>query len=208
MYGLCLYKTKFRIHLINVLQSKWQHYYVDIKDYQEIMSKIITDIQLYNLNCYLSKNRTFHDIEKKNLDISNLFFLDGKCHNGKIESINLYEFTSPTKISLHIEIKKFNDSFWRELQELINIWKIKKIIIGRHLTSNLIPNNLTVDVKFLNQKKTPVIWDIYLAQIGWYSELNEFKEEDRKVSNLNWDRTLSTTSVQIAELCEKFNFSV
>lgn len=208
MYGLCLYKTKFRIHLINVLQSKWQHYYVDIKDYQEIMSKIITDIQLYNLNCYLSKNRTFHDIEKKNLDISNLFFLDGKCHNGKIENINLYEFTSPTKISLHIEVKKFNDSFWTELQELINIWKIKKIIVGRHLTSNLIPNNMSVDVKFLNQKKIPVNWDIYLAQIGWYSELNEFKEEDRKVSNLNWDRTLSSTSVQIAELCEKFNFSV
>jgi hypothetical protein len=208
MYGLCLYKTKFRIHLVNVLHSSWQHFYVDIKDYQETMSKIITDIQLYNLNCFLSKNRSFHNVEKKCLNIVNLFFLDGRCKNEEIESIYLYEFTSPTKISLHIQLDKFDPKFWIELKKLINSWGIKKIIVGRHLTSNLIPTDLPIEIKFLNNKTKQINWDIYLTQIGWYKELTEFQKEGKKVLDLNWKKILSTSSIQIAELCEKFNFTL
>ncbi len=208
MYGLCLYKTKFRIHLVNVLHSKWQHYYVDIKDYQEAMSKIIRDIQLYNLNCFLSKNRTFHNQEKKCLNISNLFFLDGRCYNDKIESIYLYEFTSPTKISLHIQLDEFDSNFWIELKKLIKTWDIKKIIVGRHFNPNMIPTDLPTEIKFLNSKDKKVNWEIYLTQVGWYKELNDFQKEERKVSDLNWNKILSTSSIQIAELCEKFNFTL
>jgi hypothetical protein len=210
IYGLAQGRKKFKVHLINVLSRKWQHFYVNFeKTKVDVMDKIYNDIQLYNLNCFLSKNRTIHKDEKMTLDINDCFFLDGRGD----DSLLLLEFNSPTKITIVIELHNKNDiqHFWKELFPLYQkSWNIQKLIVGRHFSQK----DLTFlsgiqQVSFLNKSNQILPWESYLIQVGWYKKRHDESEEENKlrINYLDWNRPISSASIQIAELCESFNFN-
>lgn len=212
LYGFCLGKRRFRIHLVNVFSSKWNHYFVNIDKWDDMIRIMYNDLQLWNLNCYLSKNRTFHHVEKKTLDIRNTLFFEGIGR----EKLYVFEFTSPTKISLlyHFETKENVDYFWQKVFLLMcqNL-NIEKIMIGRNLISDYIPIKSPL-FRYLNKKNSPYTekeWSIYLNGIGWYSEKEELlKDEDENnvTVYLDFQQVISMTSVQIGELCKRFNFQI
>jgi hypothetical protein len=202
MYGICLYKTKFRVHLINVSSKTWQHYFVDLTDYRSSHDIIRNDIQLWNLNCFLSKNRTFHDENKKNLDIFQLFFLDGRIENGKLVKFSFFEVVSPTKVTLHLEfntLKEIEKFLLNDFERIIESWNVKKIIVGRHIPKNYFKGDI-----FRYLYKENLSWEYYLYQLQWNMELNDDKENNI----ISWDNIISTTSIQIAEICERYNLIV
>ena len=200
LYGLSQGKTFFRIHLMNIMSKKWQHYYINFEEQRkDCLLRITSDIQLYNLNCYLSKNRTTTDETKKNLNIQNVFFIDGRQE----KKLYLYEMTSPTKISIicKCETPEQVSNFWeRRFKIYVQQWKIKKILVGRCITQNIPSEKLNlVDFRFLQKKNVELNWETYLIQMGWYKEGNEIE------NNLNWENVLSSTSIEISELCDTFN---
>lgn len=200
LYGICLYKSKFRVHLLNVASKRWQHYFIDLEKGKEIVQQIRNDIQLWNLNCYLSKNRTFHHPEKKNLNIYQLFFLDGRMEQGTIKRLVLYELASPTKIVPHLEFDnpdEIQNFLKNELAAVIDLWNIKKIIVGRHL-----PKKSFEGDTFRYLAKENVTWDFYLYQLQWNKEIHQ--EDGKHI--ISWDMPISSTSIQICELCERYNF--
>ena len=73
-YGLCKKKSIFRIHLINVF-LKWMHNYRISKDLHHVLQNITDDLQLYNLNCYLSKNRQFLILSRRTFILTMYIFL-------------------------------------------------------------------------------------------------------------------------------------
>ena len=70
LYGLCKKRKLFRVHLINVFSTKWSHYCIHFKeDLEMVLGRIRDDLQMYNLNCYLSKNVTIRSPVKKDFYI-------------------------------------------------------------------------------------------------------------------------------------------
>ena len=217
LYGLCKKRKIFRVHLINVFSTKWSHYCIHFKDDLEmVLSQIRDDLQLYNLNCFLSKNGTIRNPIKKDFPIENVFFLDGIPE----KELYFYEFTSPTKITLLFRIltKENIESFWKStfpsLQKNI---KIKKIVVSRLLWKDRIPLSVLSlsDFRFLNKKNEPYTskeWETFLHQCNWYKdkELIKGNQEDdkRQYTQLKWKNILSTSSVQIGDLCKNFNFII
>ena len=113
------------------------------------------DLQLWNLNCYLSKNRTFHHVEKKTLDIRNTFFFEGV---GK-EKLYIFEFTSPTKISLlyNFENKENVSYFWKKVFPFMcDNLKPEKILVGRNLLQTM-HSSRVITVSVHEQKPTFLI---------------------------------------------------
>ena len=211
-YGLCKKKSIFRIHLINVFSGKWMHYYVNFKkDLHHVLQNITDDLQLYNLNCYLSKNRTIHNSVKKNFYIDNVYFLDGIYDIEKNEwnQLVLFEISSPTKISALFSPNGHSDCtvfLTNTLPQLIKDMDIKKIIVGRKLWADILPNQDT-DMRFLNKNNSPFTenqWEQYLIHTNWYKEKTEIKEDDSR-TNINWNLCISSTSIQICDLCNQFN---
>ena len=212
LYGFCLGKRRFRIHLVNVFSSKWNHYFVNIDTWDEIVRIMYNDLQLWNLNCYLSKNRTFHHVEKKTLDIRNTFFFEGV---GK-EKLYIFEFTSPTKISLlyNFENKENVSYFWKKVFPFMcDNLKPEKILVGRNLCKQCIPVESSL-FRYMNKTNLPYTdrqWSTYLNGIGWYREKEELlKDEDETMVAvyLDFAQIISMTSIQIGELCKRFNFQV
>ena len=167
-------------------------------------------------NCYLSKNVTIRSPVKKDFQIENVFFLDGIPE----KELYFYEFTSPTKFTLLFSLKKKEemDSFWKDTLPLLqkNL-KIKKIIVSRILSKSSIPSSvlLLTDFRFLNntqQLYTVEQWEDFLKQSNWYKDKEMVKEnqekDSRQYTQLKWKNTVSTTSVQIGDLCKTFNFLI
>ena len=212
LYGFCLGKRRFRIHLVNVFSSKWNHYFVNIDHWDDIVRVMYNDLQLWNLNCYLSKNRTFHHEDKNTLDIQNTLFLEGVGQ----EKLYVFEFTSPTKISLlyHFENKENVDYFWKKVFSFMceNL-NIQKILVGRNLVQESIPVKSPL-FRFLNKSNVPYQekdWSRYLHAIGWYKEKEELLKDEDESSipvYLDFKQVISMTSIQIGELCKRFNFHV
>lgn len=212
-YGICKKRSILRIHLINVYSGKWMHYYVNFKkDLDSVLRQVINDLQLYNLNCYLSKNRTIHNSVKKNFYIDNVHFLDGKYNveTNEWKQIDLYEMSSPTKISLlfsntgHQHCSEFLE---KTLPQTIQDLNIKKIIVGRKLWRTILPS-LNTDVRFLNKLNQPLTdqqWEQYLIHTNWYKEKMEIKEDETR-TNIDWNNVISSASIQICDLCNQFNF--
>ena len=212
-YGICKKRSFFRIHLINVFSGKWMHFYVNFKkDLDTVLQCVTNDLQLYNLNCYLSKNRTIHNSVKKNFFVDNVHFVDGLFDNETNEwkQIDMYEMSSPTKISLLFStVGQENCLFFLEktLPQTIHDLKVKKIIVGRKLWKSLFPSFQT-DVRFLNKFNLPLSeqqWEQYLIHTNWYKEKMEIKEDETR-TNINWKLVISSTSIQICDLCNQFNF--
>lgn len=212
-YALCKKRSIFRIHLINVFSGKWLHYYVNFKkDLHIVLRQITDDLQLYNLNCYLSKNRTIHNSVKKNFYINNVHFLDGIFDFEKNEwkQLNLFEMSSPTKISLLFSNTGNSNCILfleKTIPQIIQDLKIKKIIVGRKLWKDIVSIN-NVDVRYLNKYNQPYSekqWEQFLIHTNWYKEKIQIKEDDSK-TRIDWNQVISSTSIQICDLCNQFNF--
>lgn len=217
LYGLCKKRKIFRVHLINVFSKKWLHYCFHCKDDLEIiLGKIRDDLQLYNLNCYLSKNVTIRSPVKKDFQIENVFFIDGIPE----KELYFYEFTSPTKFTLLFSLKKKEEieRFWIDSFPLLqkNL-QIKKIIISRILWKDCIPLSslLLTDFRFLNTTNQPYTlkqWEDFLHQSNWYKDKEMIKENQetkrRQYTQLKWKNVISTSCVQIGDLCKTFNFLI
>jgi len=212
-YGICKKRSILRIHLINVYSGKWMHYYVNFKkDLDLVLRQVINDLQLYNLNCYLSKNRTIHNSVKKNFYMDNVHFLDGKYNveTNEWKQIDLYEMSSPTKISLlfsNTGPQHCYEFLEKTLPQTIQDLNIKKIIVGRKLWRTIIPS-LNTDVRFLNKLNQPLTdqqWEQYLIHTNWYKEKMEIKEDETR-TNIDWNNVISSASIQICDLCNQFNF--
>lgn len=215
LYGICKKRKLFRVHLLNVFSKKWIHYCIHFKDeLEKVLGKIQDDLQLYNLNCYLSKNSTIRSPIKKNFNIENVFFLDGIPE----KELYLYEFTSPTKFLLLSSFKKKEDieNFWiHTFPSLQKNLKIKKIIVSRILWKDCIPPTALqkTDFRFLNSSNQPYSheqWEDFLKQSNWYEDKKIVKENQntKQYTQLKWKNTISTTSVQIGDLCRTFNFLI
>ena len=217
LYGLCKKRKLFRVHLINVFSRKWIHYCIHFKDDLEIvLGKIRDDLQLYNLNCYLSKNVTIRSPVKKDFNIETVFFLDGIPK----KELYFYEFTSPTKFTLLFSKKNEKDIefFWKHtFPSLQKNLKIKKIVVSRILWNDCIPSSILslTDFRFLNTSNQPYTsdqWEEFLLLCNWYKDKEIIKgnqdSETRQYTQLKWKNTVSTTCVQIGDLCKTFNFVI
>ena len=181
------------------------------KDLHHVLQNITDDLQLYNLNCYLSKNRTIHNSVKKNFYIDNVYFLDGiyDIEKNEWKQLVLFEISSPTKISALFSHDGQSDCslfLTNTLPQLIKDLDIKKIIVGRKLWKDIVPSQDT-DVRFLNKNNSPFTenqWEQYLIHTNWYKEKTEIKEDDSR-TNINWNLCISSTSIQICDLCNQFN---
>jgi hypothetical protein len=212
LYGLSQGRKKFKVHLINLLSSKWHHYYVNFEqaDKEQVMDKIFDDIQLYNLNCFLAKNRTIHNENKKNLNINDCFFLDGRINeHNQMKELLLLEINSPTKLSIVFKCSTVAEveSFWKQKFDLYKKnWNIQRLVVARHITKNVLPTFKEIDVCFLNKTETPLSFESYLMQIGWYKPRPDQEDQTTSINYMDWNRPISSSSVQISELCETFNF--
>lgn len=211
LYGICKHKSIFRVHLINVLSKSWKHYYVSFQhDFKFRLVEIRDEIQLFNMNCFLCKNRSINDPNKKNFYFEHTMFLDGRHTVEKgWESVYLFEFISPTKVEFIMVVKESFSSFWSvDFPKLVDDLKIKKVIVGRHLFQDLFDLRCPVDFRFLNQSNTYLSsssWNSFLENSRWIKE-SEQLPPDCIHTKLNWDQPLSSTSLQISDLCTHLNF--
>ena len=114
----------------------------------------------------------------------------------------LYEIASPTKVVVHFELDNVKDiQFFLEhqLKKIMDLWNIQKIIVGRHIPSNYFDGD-----RFRYLAKKNLSWEFYLYQINWNKEI---QQEDEKFI-LSWEHPISSTSLQICELCERYNFVI
>lgn len=201
LYGICMGKTLFRIHLVNVFSKESYSYSVHFgKDFFKVRQRVITDVHEWNLNCYLSKNVTYHEKHKKTFKIQNTIFVDGR--EDDMNSLFFAEILSPTKTSF-ISISSFS--------EVIADLGIKKIIVGRHLSSTWVKKHLSdIDQTLFRYLKWPKqcvnnegSWHHYLQSIGWFDCLVD--EEKNKRSYLEWSLPQCTFMVQWAHLCSLYN---
>jgi len=206
LYGLSLGKSLFRVHLVNVFSKESCSYVMNFgKEFFNVREAVVADVQQWNLNCFLCKNVTYHDPQKKTLHVQNTFFLDGQK-----EKYCLVEIVSPTKTYRH-SLESLDD-----LPAKIRDFGIRKILVGRHL------NNCPLETTFpefssvwkrlkwpqpLVDKKvmsTDVLWQRFLQDMGWYSTESSKSDEPKK-SFLEWHRPQCTFMVQWAHLCTLYN---
>ena len=141
----------------------------------------------------------------------NVYFLDGiyDIEKNEWKQLVLFEISSPTKISALFSHNGHSDCtvfLTNTLPQLIKDLDIKKIIVGRKLWKDIVPNQDT-DVRFLNKNNSPFTesqWEQYLIHTNWYKEKTEIKEDDSR-TNINWNLCISSTSIQICDLCNQFN---
>ena len=95
--------------------------------------------------------------------------------------------------------------------------KIKKVITSRTLWKDCIPSSVLglTDFRFMNSTNklyTPKQWDDFLEQCNWYKDKEMIKEnqetDTRQYTQLKWKNTISTTSVQIGDLCKTYKFLI
>ena len=107
--------------------------------------------------------------------------------------------------------------FWTDtFPLLVRNLHIQKIIVSRTLPSSSIPNLSLTDFRFLNSTKKPYSqeqWKQYLAHSNWIKHKDFLKKhhqsnETKSYTQLKWNHTISTTSLQIADLCNHFNFII
>jgi hypothetical protein len=213
LYGLCKHKSIFRVHLINVLSKSWKHYYVSFPDMKKTLRSITDEIQLYNLNCFLCKNRSIANPNRKNFKFEHVLFLDGRYDQEMgWTSMCLFEFVSPTKVVLlrSFDSKELIENFWEnEFLSFIKDLNVEKIIVSHLLWKTIIPFHDRVDYRFLHDGDSTTVesnWDLILDQCDWKKELEELPEELIN-TKLNWKHTMSSTSLQIAIFCTVFNFT-
>ena len=90
---------------------------------------------------------------------------------------------------------------------------IQKILVGRNLVQESIPVKSPL-FRFLNKSNVPYQekdWSRYLHAIGWYKEKEELLKDEDESSipvYLDFKQVISMTSIQIGELCKRFNFHV
>lgn len=205
LYGLCLGKSLFRVHLVNVFCKESCSYVVNFgKDFFQVRDRVVSDVQQWNLNCFLSKNVTHHDATKKTMNLQATFFLDGRVSETET-TFFLVEVVSPTKTYMH-PITNLDT----ELPEKIRDFGIRKVIVGRHLQGYsldaLFPEHADL-FKFLKWSQPcftmDASWQYFLKSIGWYD--HEYDPENKK-SYLEWHLPQCSFMVQWAHLCAQYNF--
>jgi len=224
LYGICLGKTLFRLHLVNVFSKESYSYSVNLgKDFFMVRDAVVADVQQWNLNCFLSKNVTHHDPQKKTLHIQGTFFIDGRLGGTGTTDKNRYflsEVVSPTKTCMH-PLTNLEE----ELPQKIKDFEIRKIIVGRHLPlahlESLFPDHkaLFKPLRWAASKKETrndaSKWQVYLRSMGWFESSSSVEatggttepaqgDKDSK-SYLEWDNPQSTFMVQWAHLCTMYN---
>lgn len=211
IYGLCKHKSVFRVHLINVLSKSWKHYYVSFPEMKTILRSITDEIQLYNLNCFLCKNRCITE-DRKNFQFEHVLFLDGRYDQETgWKELSLMEFVSPTKVVVLRSLfsKETIEKFWNtDFLSFMQDLEIKKIIVSHYLWKSIIPFRDQIDYRFLYDGDGCSVeknWMNYLEQCNWKEELNELPVELIN-TKLNWKHSISSSAVQIATFCKLFNF--
>ena len=215
VYGMCKHRSNYRIHLFNVLSKSWKHYYVSFgADFKQMLRAMTNEIQLWNLNCFLCKNRSIHDPARKNFFFEHCLFLDGRYDSEQgWTSLSLFEFASPTKMELltFIEGRESIETFLkREYLVMLQDLHVTKVIVSRFLTKTILSSFVdlsTTDTRFLNPQTewTKEYWKAYLEGSGWTTELKSLPPE-HVGTRLNWKHDISSTSAQVAFLCAQYNF--
>lgn len=203
LYGLCLSRGLFRIHLVNVYHKEIQSYIVQFKeDIGKVREAVMTDIRQWNLHCFLAKNVTHHDTIKKTLNIHGAFFLDGN-HESKIW--NLYEIVSPTKTYCHVIDDADIDT---KLVRYVQDFQIQKIIVSRRLSEKIVSQRFASIASVFRFLRYPQkcftehgSWQYFLQSIGWY----DYVHEDHHKTFLDWEIPQCTFMVQWATLCIQYN---
>lgn len=117
IYGILSAKSYFTIYLINVLSSSFLSFNVSFK--QELMNlryKMIQDIIVWNLNCFLSKNIKNPNNLLLKIDYSKMLFIEQDSDN-----ICICYIMSPTKVRIDIIPSNELD----QIQEIINLYKTR-----------------------------------------------------------------------------------
>jgi hypothetical protein len=220
LYGIALGKSLFRVHLVNVFCKESCSYVVNFgKDFFKVRDRVVSDVQQWNLNCFLSKNVTHHDASKKTMNLQGTFFLDGRPTPppGKEKDSDstsdekqkpvffLAEMVSPTKTYMHpIE------NLVEELPAKIRDFGIRKIVVGRHLqevdVESLCPEHPGIFRRLKWSQKCFTVdasWQLFLKQIGWFE--HEYDKENKK-SYLEWQHPQCSFMVQWAQLSTQYNF--
>jgi len=203
LYGLMLGRNYFRIHLVNVLQKESSHYCLQLKgEVLKIRRLVQVDVAQWNLNCFLAKNISHHDPDKKTWKTEGMFFLEG-INNEYV----LIEMTSPTRARI-----LSYDLPWSEiklkLEQLIKGEQMSQLVIGRHVEEDF--SFLSIDFKklefpanFYSQNKSQQ-WETFLR-----TQVTDWKETEESKNNktrLSWSDPLATLSVQICHLAKNNNF--
>jgi len=214
LYGLCLGKSLFRVHLVNVFCKESCSYAINLgKELMPTRDRVVADVQQWNLNCFLSKNATYHDaLKTKTMNVQNTFFLDGRHKNNKYF---LAEMVSPTKTYMHA-LESLDD-----LPRKIRDFGIRKMVVGRHLENCPLETRFPEHESVFRRLQWPVLlgkhaslsvdikWQKFLEGIGWYASslpLASGDDKENKKAYLEWDKPQCSFMVQWAHLCTKYNF--
>lgn len=206
LYGLCLGKSLFRVHLVNVFCKESCSYVVNFgKDFFKVRDRVVSDVQQWNLNCFLAKNVTHHDPGKKTMNLQGTFFLDGRVSSDKEKTFFLAEMVSPTKTYMH-PIANLEE----ELPAKIRDFGIRKIIVGRHLQGYPLETMFPEHAERFKPLKwsqpcftLDASWQYFLKSMGWYE--HEY-DPDHKKSYLEWHLPQCSFMAQWAQLCTQYNF--
>ena len=106
LYAMMSGKSWARLVLLNPFRNEKLSYYFNMKHIMEIRNWVIDDVMAWNTNCYLSKQ-----IKAKGsrLAITNNLFLMMSGNEIK-EQYTLFEFMSPTKIDILLNVFIKDDS--------------------------------------------------------------------------------------------------
>lgn len=207
LYGVCLGQKRFTIHLVNVFSSHVQTLQVYLDDVHQTRSRIMEDVRQWNLNCYLAKNRSLHDPNRKTLNIHNMYFLDGRIDP---PSLFLFEITSPTKttriksVQGQEEVDKFLNE---EMVHLCSLLHIRKLIIGRHLYLLPALKRLPIPVCVLGSESHPIScpqWFKFIEKCDWFDPSVSL---ENKKTFLDWDIVQCSFMIQWADICDRFNIN-
>lgn len=189
LYGIMLGKSYFKIHLINVSNKEVASYAVSFKGrLMEMRELVQSEVAIWNLNCFLSKNVTHNNTSKKNINTESMYILDGKPNENRY---TLLEMMSPTKTFILA-----NNVTKEKIAEEIKKRSIQNLLLSRFLEKEDY-KGLQLYFPKNNFKLSQIrLWRQFLTKIG-------YKQEDSK---MNWQEPISTLSVQLCRLAQLYNF--
>lgn len=96
LYALMSGKTWSRLTLLNVFSNERLCYYYNTKEIMTLRNYVISDIIIYNTNCYLAKSYNVHN--KKILKCQNTVYVEISYDSNNITQMCIIEMLSPTKL--------------------------------------------------------------------------------------------------------------
>ena len=196
IYGIMLGRNYFRIHLMNVMTKTFQSYCVSLKDQvMKMRNRVQLDCMVWNTNCFLAKNVTYHDKERPTMNTDGLFLVDGREED---DCYTLVEMLSPTKIYVLGHVMTQNDvrTLLAQCHSRIRLVIVSRFLEGFHVDlpmrrMSFPHNHFEQDKKgqWLTFMKTCMEWD------------------DERKTNLDMESPMTTLCVQLCHLCKEVNFS-